>query len=163
MYPTDCSPFRALCLLPDMPPILPCQSSPSRMNTHYYRAALPTPKRQESWDSRPKAGKSIENIKKGSEICQISEWVTYSTWQFCHGLNVYPDFLGRLICIYASHCSVPLNMHTSRAKYSTNMWPTFRSANPLKLGAIIFCYFNMFCSIDILNSIISRFWLISLS
>ena len=57
----------------------------------------------------------------------------------------------------ASYCSVPLNLHTSRAEYSTNMRPTFRSANPLKFGAIIFYYFNMFYLIGMLNSIISRF------
>ena len=67
--------FQALCLLPDLPPILPCQSSLSRMNTHYYRAALPTPKRQESWDSRPRAGKSVENIKKVVRFAKFpSEW-----------------------------------------------------------------------------------------
>ena len=69
--------FQALCLLPDLPPILPCQSSLSRMNTHYYRAALPTPKRQESWDSRPRAGKSFENIKKVVRFAKFpSGWPT---------------------------------------------------------------------------------------
>ena len=69
--------LKALCLLADLPPILPCQSSPSRMNTHYYRAALPTPKRQESWDSRPRAGKSIENIKKVVRFAKFpSGWPT---------------------------------------------------------------------------------------
>ena len=69
--------FRALCSLADLPPILPCQSSPSRMNTHYYRAALSTPKRQESWDSRPSAGKSNENIKKVVRFAKFpSGWPT---------------------------------------------------------------------------------------
>ena len=69
--------FQAFCLLADLPPILPCQSSPSRMNTHYYRVALPTPKRQESWDSRPRAGKSFENIKKVVRFAKFpSGWPT---------------------------------------------------------------------------------------
>ena len=42
-------------------------------------------------------------------------------------------------------------LHENAAEFN------FRSANPLKLGAIIFYYFNMFCLIGILNSIISRF------
>ena len=72
-------------------------------------------------------GKVLRTLKLGSEICQISEWVTYSTWQLCHGLSVYPDFGGRLIWIYASYCSVSLNMHTSRAEYSKNMRPNLIS------------------------------------
>ena len=45
--------------------------------THYDRAALPTPKRQESSDSRPRAGKSIENIKKVVRYAKFpSGWPT---------------------------------------------------------------------------------------
>ena len=69
--------FKDLCLLPDLLPIFPCQSSLPRMNTHYYRAALPTPKRQESWHSRARAGKSIENIKKVVRFAKFpSGWPT---------------------------------------------------------------------------------------
>ena len=84
---------------------------------------------------------------------------TTAALQLCHGLSVYPHFVGGLLFIYSRYCSFSLNIHNSRTDYFPKMRLAVHERKRFEVRCDIFALFQDFCLIDFFKSycLVSRY------